>query len=93
MLGQADCSACALLTLDLVHLGVQVYKNPKDKKKEKCDKPEKGNKLVNPSSVTVIGSSTSVDKMDSNDISLTKAPNLVGSSWILKTSFLLASPD
>ena len=77
VLGQEDCPACTLLTPDQVQqLSVPAYKNRKDKKKDKPDKAEKGDKLVNPSSVIVIGPSTStMDKMESSDISSTKASN------------------
>ena len=57
-----------------------VRKNQKDKKKEKSDKMENGDKLVDPLSVIVIGPSTSAgEKIDSSDIPPTKAAHFASS--------------
>ena len=59
--GQDDCPTFPLLALEQVHqLSVLAYKNCKDKKKDKMDKPEKGVKL-DPSTVTVIGPTDNMD--------------------------------
>ena len=56
VLGQGDCPACSLLTPEQVQqLSVPAYKTRKAKKKGEWDESEKGDKLVNVSTVTVIG--------------------------------------
>ena len=98
VLGHEDCLAWALLNPNQVQQVCELHTRIK-RIKRKCENPEKGEKVVDPLSVTVIGPSSSADdKMDSSDISPTKAPNPALSHPSsnefadIKTSFLLTSP-
>ena len=72
VLGQEECIVSALLTPE---------RNPKDKKKKKSDQSEKGDKLFELSSVTVIGPSASAsNSMDTTDILPLQASNPASSN-------------